>query len=78
MPWLVWGWVFWIFVAGTFGVIMLYRALIGGKDDNLLASEAEVRRNARHRADVDRCARATGIASIAMLATLALLSLWRG
>ncbi len=70
MPWIYWAWAVWAFVAGTFGVVMFYRALIGSSDDALVTSEPELRRNAKLRRQVNLGAKILGAVSAAMLVVL--------
>ncbi len=71
MPLQLIGWVLWAGVASAFGVILFYRALISAKrEDVQFVPEAEQRRNARHRRDVERCALAFGVLTAAGLVVL--------
>ncbi len=64
----VWAFATWIAVAGTFGVIMLYRTLISPKNqDELFMGASEMRRTLDHIRHVDRMARLFGVASAASL-----------
>ncbi|MGE5646682.1 MAG: hypothetical protein ACM336_12910 [Acidobacteriota bacterium] len=67
----VWALIAWIAVAGTFGVILLYRVLISFKDrDELFVGEGEMRRAVEHVRHVDRMARLFGGASAVSLAAI--------
>ncbi len=79
MPWYIWGWAVWAFVAGTFGVVMFFRALIGSGDDALVTSDAELLRNARNRRQATLGAQILGAVSAVMfvILTLATLKNWK-
>ena len=67
----VWALIAWVAVAGTFGVILLYRMLISYKGrDELFVGEDEVRRALEHMRHVDRMARLFGGASAVSLAAI--------
>jgi hypothetical protein len=61
---LVWALVVWIGIAGTFGVILLYRILISYREqDELFMRAAEIRNTLDHIRDVNRMAVFFGAAS---------------
>ena len=65
---LVWALIVWVPVAGTFGVILLYRTLISYKEqDELFMSPAEIRRTLSHIRHVNRMATLFGGASAVSL-----------
>jgi hypothetical protein len=69
LSYLGWAWIVWGGVFGTFGTIMLYRALISGKrQDELFFPPDEIRRNAAHLRIVNRIATLFGAVSALMLA----------
>ncbi len=68
---LVWALAVWVAVAGTYGVILLYRVLISYKDDDeLFMSPAEVRSTLGHIRHVNRMASWFGVASAVSLALI--------
>ncbi|HVX67776.1 MAG TPA: hypothetical protein VHA11_14290 [Bryobacteraceae bacterium] len=68
---LVWALVVWVSIAGTFGVILLYRRLIAYKDeDELFMGPSEIRRALEHLRHVDRMAKLFGAASAIALALI--------
>ncbi len=68
MSYLAWAWILWGGVFGTYLTIMLYRTLIGGKQDELFVPPDEMRRNRQHLRDVARIASIFGIASAVLFA----------
>jgi hypothetical protein len=67
----VWALVVWVTIAGTFGVILLYRRLIAYKDeDELFMSPPEIRRALDHLRHVNRMALLFGAASAITLALI--------
>jgi hypothetical protein len=68
MRYLVWALGAWVSVAGTFGVIVLYRVLISYKEeDELFMSPAEIRNTLDHIRDVNRMILLFGTASAVSL-----------
>jgi hypothetical protein len=68
---LVWALVVWVSIAGTFGVILLYRRLIAYKDeDELFMRPPEIRRALDHLRHVNRMATLFGAASAIALALI--------
>ena len=60
----IWALIVWVPVAGTFGVILLYRTLIAYKEqDELFMGPAEIRRTLTHIRHVNRMAALFGAAS---------------
>jgi len=68
---LVWAFVAWIGIAGTFCVIVIYRILISYREqDELFMKPAEIRNTLDHIRDVNRMAVLFGTASAISLALI--------
>jgi hypothetical protein len=75
IPVAVWAAILWIAVAGTFGVLMYFRALVGGSvREELLMSPEEARWTSHQLRLIDRFAAGFGLASVFFLLVVA--GLW--
>ncbi len=73
IPVLVWATFFWIAVAGTFGVLMLFRFLTTVRErDMIFMGPAEIREARHHMRQVTRLAKGFGWASAILLILIAL------
>jgi hypothetical protein len=72
IPYLVWGLIGWAAIAGTFGVILLYRLLIAHRpEDESFMSPAEVRAALEHVRHVNRMAVGFGALTVGLLVAIA-------